>query len=340
MPIAMKNATTADEVLAALRAGDFSHEALRAALLMRGGEQEKLFELARECRDRCFPDKRVEVRSVIEISNICRQGCRYCNMGRKRDYEHYIIQLPAFMKLVEHIYRSGRRVLLLQSGENSAQSFVEHVALCVEEVKKRYPDMLVILCLGNLSRTQYHRLRQAGGDRYILKFETSNPELYSHIKPFDKLDRRLTCLQWITEEGFTASTGNIVGLPGQTLDDIVEDLLLIKKLKLSMMSCSPFIPAENSEFGDQPMGDLDTALNTMALLRIMNPHTLMPTTSALEKVGHDGQYRGLMAGANTVTIHDGTPEDLKQLFPIYSVSRVRPTQEHFEEIVHRAGLKM
>lgn len=336
----MKNSTDIAGVLRSLRNGNFSREVLKAALSLKGQQQEDLFQFARECRDRCFPEKRVEVRSVIEVSNICRQGCRYCNMGRKRAYEHYIIELPAFIKLVEHIYQSGRRVLLLQSGENSAQSFVEHVALCVEEVKKRFPDMLVILCMGNLSRAQYHRLRKAGGDRYILKFETSNPDLYAHIKPFDKLERRLACLQWIVEEGFAASTGNIVGLPGQTLDDIVEDLLLIKNLKLTMMSCSPFIPAENSEFGDEPMGDLDTALNTMALLRIMNPHTLMPTTSALEKIGHDGQYRGLMAGANTVTIHDGTPESLKQLFPIYSVSRVRPTQEHFEEIVHRAGLKM
>ncbi|MCX7825926.1 MAG: radical SAM protein [Verrucomicrobiae bacterium] len=336
----MKDATNAAQVIAALRAGDFSREVLKEALLLRGDEQERLFALARECRDRCFPDRKVEVRSVIEISNICRQGCRYCNMGRKRAYEHYIIDLPLFIKLVEHIYQNGRRVLLLQSGENSAQSFVEHVAICVEEVKKRFPDMLVILCLGNLSRAQYRRLRKAGGDRYILKFETSNPKLYAHIKPFDKLEHRLTCLQWIIQEGFTASTGNIVGLPGQTLDDIVDDLLLIKKLNLSMMSCSPFIPAENSDFSKEPMGDLDTTLNTMALLRIMNPHTLMPTTSALEKIGHDGQYHGLMAGANTVTIHDGTPEELKPLFPIYSVSRVRPNYEHFQKIVQQAGLKM
>ena len=76
----------------------------------------------------------------------------------------------------------------------------------------------------------------------------------------------------------------------------------------------------------------------MALLRIMNPHRLMPTTSSLEKMMPDGQYLGLMAGANTVTIHDGTPKELHDLFPIYSAKRIRPQLEHFMDIVRRAGL--
>ena len=128
------------------------------------------------------------------------------------------------------------------------------------------------------------------------------------------------------------------GLPGQTMDDLVADLKLTHELPLAMNSTTIFVPAENTEYANEPAGNPVLTLNMMALLRIMNPHRLMPTTSSLEKMMHDGQYLGLMAGANTVTIHDGTPEEFHKFFPIYSAKRVRPQLDHFKEIVKRAGM--
>ena len=105
-----------------------------------------------------------------------------------------------------------------------------------------------------------------------------------------------------------------------------------------MNSTTIFVPAENSDFADEPAGDGNMTLNMMAIMRIMNPNRLMPTTSSLEKMIPDGQYLGLMAGANTVTIHDGTPEELQEHFPIYSTHRVRPQIDHFRDILNRAGM--
>ena len=105
-----------------------------------------------------------------------------------------------------------------------------------------------------------------------------------------------------------------------------------------MNSTTIFVPAENTEYANEPAGNPVLTLNMMALLRIMNPHRLMPTTSSLEKMMKDGQYLGLMAGANTVTIHDGTPEEFHKFFPIYSAKRVRPQIDHFRDIVQRAGM--
>ena len=140
--------------------------------------------------------------------------------------------------------------------------------------------------------------------------------------------------------GFRIGSGNIVGLPKQTLNDLVADLQLIHQLPLSMNSATIFIPAENSAFANEPAGNPVYTLNMMALMRIMNPDRLMPTTSSLEKMIPDGQYLGLMAGANTVTIHDGTPEELQQYFPIYSAKHIRPQIDHFKDILNRANLKI
>ena len=132
----------------------------------------------------------------------------------------------------------------------------------------------------------------------------------------------------------------MIGLPGQTLKDIVNDLKLVGKLGLAMASSSVFVPGEGSVYAGRPMGDLELTLNYMALMRIMYPGLLIPTTSALEKAGKGGQLRGLLAGANTVTVHDGTPAGTKKNFPIYSLERFTPDEKHIRAIVARAGLKL
>jgi biotin synthase len=325
------------QILRRLEENDYGRENLAEALQLRGKEQEELFALARRRRDRSYPDRTVEVRSVIEISNVCRQRCNFCGIGEGSD-ERYTISRDVFLATVSFLYAKGRRFLLIQSGENGSREFVAHVTDCLLELKSRFPDMAVILCLGNLEEAQYRQLKEAGAESYILKFETANDTLYRELKPRDTLKRRLACIESLFRVGFKVGSGDIVGLPGQTLDDLVDDLLLLGKYDLSMQSCSVFIPGERSKYRDEPMGSLDLTLNMMALMRIMYPRRLMPTTSSLEKPRPEGQYLGLMAGANTVTCHDGTPSELKQLFPIYSGKRFTPAGDHLAQIVHKAGL--
>ena len=325
--------------LRALTSGDYSRAHLREALLCRDGEQVLLYELARVRREAAFPAREVEVRSVIELSNVCRQSCNYCSMAKEVKLDRYVIKRELVLQLVDFLHAKGRRVVLFQSGENNSRGFVEYVAGCVAEIKRRHPDLEIILCLGNLSYEQYARLKEAGADRYILKFESANPALYSRWKPSDTLEQRLECLQDLVDVGYKVGTGNMVGMPGQQVEDMVEDLLLLGRYKLAMMSCTVFIPGEACNYADQPTGDVELALNSMALMRILYPDRLMPTTSCLEKAKPHGQMLGLMAGANTVTIHDGTPEEYKRLFPIYSTHRCTPNTGHIENIVQEAHLR-
>lgn len=322
----------------AISQGDYSDEVLRDALLLKDEAEQELFELARNRRKECFPDNRAQSRSVIEISNICRQKCRYCSIGGKDQKMNYTLDANQMEMLMDYLYRSGRRVVLLQSGENPSEAFIRNVILAVKNIKEKHEDLRIILCMGDLSREQYQRLYDAGATDYVLKFEASNEELFKYCKPNDSLSQRLKCIQDLSEIGYRVGSGNIVGLPHQAIDDIVEDIKLVHELPLGMNSTTIFVPAENSDFANEPAGDPILTLNMMAIMRIMNPDRLMPTTSSLEKMIKDGQYLGLMAGANTVTIHDGTPEELQEYFPIYSTHRVRPQIEHFRDILKRANM--
>ena len=327
------------EMLQELIDNDRKEDSVRRALLSRDEDQKELFRLARERRREFFPHNEVEARSVIEISNVCKQRCRFCGMNASSKRKRYIISDKELVEITGNIYSHGRRVVLLQSGENSSRKYVDFMSRCLEVIKKKYRDLTTILCLGELGPGQYRQLREAGGDRYILKFETSNPVLYGKIKPGDSLESRTECLHSLIELGFGVGSGNIIGLPGQTMQDIVNDLLFLSEFDLMMTSTTVFIPGEDSDYRAEPVGDLDTVLNFMALMRILYPKVLIPSTSSLEKAKKGGQYLGLEAGANAVTVHDGTPAEMKKLFPIYSVNRFTPNEEYMRDIVAKARLK-
>ena len=328
-----------DACLKALEQGDQSPELLAAALQWRREDQERLFEAAREARDAVFRTREVEVRSVVEISNVCNQTCLYCSMAKGSGIKRYMIKLDDLKESVAPLYESGRRVLLVQSGENISSRYVDFCEKCVSDLAESYPDLEIILCLGNLPRDDYKRLRDAGASRYVLKFETANPDLYETVKPNDDLDTRLECLETLLELGYHVGSGNMVGLPGQTLDDLVTDLLCLGRYRLAMSSTTVFVPGEKSTYKDQPFGDIETTLNFLALIRILFPDRLIPSTSSLEKAKVSGQYIGLMAGANTVTVHDATPGTVKSLFAIYSTKRFTPGESHLFTAVAHSGLK-
>jgi biotin synthase len=322
-----------------LEQGNFEKCLLRKAILSKGNLQKELFELSRQKRTKFFPHRKTEIRSVIEISNICCEKCNFCNINScSKIKKRYTLSYHEIIRIVEYIHAKGRKVILLQSGERQSQKYIDFVCKCIYSLKERFYDLIIILCMGDLSYKQYSQLRENGADRYILKFETSNPALYRKIKPGGSLENRIKCIDALGKLNFDTGSGNIIGLPGQTLDDIINDLIFIGQLKLTMASTSVFIAGEGSKYSRKPNGDLNLTLNYMALMRIMYPQFLIPSTSSLEKAGKNGQFLGLMAGANTVTIHDGTPAELKAHFPIYSLHRFTPSEEYISNIVTMANL--
>ena len=181
-------------------------------------------------------------------------------------------------------------------------------------------------------------MRGIGIQRYLLKFETSDPRLYKKIKPSDSLGDRLARIRTLKRLGFQVSSGNITGLPGQTLESLADDILLLKKLDIPMCSTSVFIPNGFSRFAKAAPADVNTALNFMAILRIVCPRAVIPSTSALEMAAKGAQMAGLMAGCNCVTLHDGTPSGQEQKYIIYKEKRYKPRDDLFK-IITDAGLR-
>lgn len=310
---------------------------IKEILLYKDSLQNELFKTARSVRSSGVFGNKAELRSVIELSNICNQGCSYCSMGKNKE-KLYALSKDTIINRVKELISSGRKTFLFQSGENKNRKFIDDIAECCKKTIEFCPDARIILCMGNLEKEQYIQLKEAGASRYILKFETSNPELHKYYRPNDTLENRLNCINNLIDIGFKVGSGNIIGLPKQTLDDIVDDLILIDKLKLFMVSATKFIPNKFSKFENCKEGDINITLNFLAVLRILKPDCLIPATSSLSIGNTRGQLNGLNAGCNTLTIHDGTPEKYKKDYQIYSDNRFSPAEKYCKDIAIKAGL--
>lgn len=321
------------EIIEKLKIGKINKSEIVQLLKARGDLQKSLFEEAKKIRRKYFGDK-VVVRGVIEISNYCRKNCDYCAMRySNKNLERYRLTAEEIFSAAEHIKKSGIQVLFIQGGEDpNIDKIVEKV---LPEIKKEL-ELNIILCLGNRSKEQYKRFRDLGADAYILKFETSDSKLFQKIR-HESLQKRLKCLKWLREIGFEVGTGNITGLPGQTIKSIVNDILFTKELNPDFVSTAPFIPNSDTPFDNKPYGDFNLTLNTMAIWRIMLKNVLIPTVSALEKIKSGGQCLGFEAGANVITVNF-TPQKYKSKYPIYSKERFIVSLNHALKAIKSANL--
>ncbi len=314
--------------------GTLGRTGLRRLLLAEAADQQLLFEWARQARAAAGVEA-VTLRGVIEISNHCQKSCDYCAMrGPNGELERYRMDAEAILAIVGSIHAHGVPIAFLQAGQDPrSDAMVEEV---IPAIKARY-GLKVLLCLGERPKAAYERFAALGADSYILKFETSDPALYEAIAR-TPLARRLDCIRSLQGLGFAVGTGNIVGLPGQSLETLVDDIQLALALQPDFVSASPFIPNPSTPYEAAPCGSLALTLNTLAIYRIALKTPLIPNVSALEKLQPGGQLLGLQAGANVMTVNF-TPRTFQEKFNIYSNERFVVSLQHALDTIEAAGLQ-
>lgn len=307
-------------------------------LQVRGADQKALFEESRSARAKCF-DAQVVVRGVIEVTNVCRVNCHYCPMRRDNNSSNtrFLLTEEDLIAAAKCVIEQGLKVVFFQGGE--APQTTRLVGEAIPKIHALSPlqPVEILLNLGNKSRDEYGYLKTQGAESYILKHETSDPLLHKRLRQTD-LQERIRCLLNLLELQFKVGTGTIIGLPGQTLESIADDIVLADELGVSMASASPFIPARNTPLDSCASGSVETTLNAIAIMRIANPRWLIPSVSALEKLQEGGQRRGLEAGANVLTVNF-TPDSKRDDYEIYGKDRFIVSLDYVRELLKHTGLK-
>ena len=248
---------------------------------------------------RRFVGDGVYLRALIEFSNYCKNDCMYCGIRRSNAQAvRYRMTPDEIAHTARQAVAAGYKTVVLQSGED-----LWFDADKMSDIIRRIKNLgaAVTLSLGEKTREEYAAYRKSGADRYLLRIETTDKTLYEKLDPSMSWDNRVRCLEDLKELGYEVGSGSLVGLPGQTLESLAEDLLFFKSLPVDMAGIGPFIPHPHTPLAQEKAdGHFELSLKMMAVMRLMLPDINIPATTAMETLHPQGRLLALQCGANVI----------------------------------------
>lgn len=315
-------------------------------MLSASDEQSLLFEEAYRIK-RQYVGNKVYFRGIIELSNICTKDCFYCGIRKSNAHvERYTVPDEEVLAGARWAYESGYGSMVLQSGERSDSEFVEHIEHLLKEIKKLSDGKLgITLSLGEQTLDTYKRWFEAGAHRYLIRVETSNRALYSKLHPADHdFDKRVKCLGLLRQAGYQVGTGVMIGLPGQTVEDLADDILFFRDNDIDMIGMGPYIPHEDTpmcnsipDYESIKDSQFDLALRMIAATRIMLKDVNIASTTALQALKWNGRELGLQAGANII-MPNVTDIKYRKSYKLYANKPC--TDENAEDCIQCLGARI
>ncbi|PKN72889.1 MAG: [FeFe] hydrogenase H-cluster radical SAM maturase HydE [Candidatus Cloacimonetes bacterium HGW-Cloacimonetes-3] len=282
-------------------------EVLRLLSVTDKAELTQLFQRAYEVKKQ-FVGTKVYFRGIVELSNVCKKNCYYCGIrSGNSDVERFTLSKDEAVTSALWAYDQQYGSVVIQSGERDDAQFVDFIEDIVSTIREKSNHELgITLSLGEQSEETYKRWYAAGAHRYLLRIETSNRELYRKLHPADHdWEYRVNCIRTLKRIGYQSGTGVMIGLPYQTLEHLVDDIMFFYDEDIDMIGMGPFIPHEDTPLANalpeyNEAEHLDLALKMIAVCRIVLKDVNIASTTALQALKSDGREMGLLAGANII----------------------------------------
>ncbi len=288
-------------------------------------EREYLFECARNKAHEHY-SRNVYLRGLIEISSYCKNDCYYCGLrASNKCAKRYRLDKSQILECCKIGYELGLRTFVLQGGED--MHYTDEILVdIISTIRASYPDCAITLSLGEKVRESYQKYFDAGANRYLLRHEAFDSELYSKLHPSNlSISNRLECLKNLKQIGFQTGCGFMVGAPYQTFEHIVKDLRFIKDFAPEMVGIGPFLPHSDTPFGEKQAGSVLLTLTLLAVVRLLVPTVLLPATTALSTASEDGLVLGVLSGANVV-MPNLSPLDVRKKYMLYDGKKSTGTE--------------
>ncbi len=271
---------------------------------------------ARKVREKYY-GKDVYIRGLIEFTNHCRNNCYYCGIRRGNDHaQRYRLTMEEILTCCETGQQLGFRTFVLQGGED-AYFTDERLVELICAIKKRCPDCAVTLSIGERKKESYAKLFAAGAERFLLRHETADKAHYESLHPAEmSYDHRMKCLQDLRDIGYQVGCGMMVGSPGQTSAQLLQDMRFLQKFQPEMVGIGPFIPQHDTPLAEYPAGTAKLTMRLLSIIRLLLPQVLLPATTALGTIDTQGREKGLLAGAN-VLMPNLSPTAVRRKYALY-----------------------
>lgn len=286
-------------------------------------------------------DSSVYTGGLLALTNVCVNNCHYCGLNRNNgEIKRFILDDNQVLSSIKAVKDLGLKRILLIGGENPKIKLDQYLKY-IEEAK-RY-DLEINLAMGVFNKKEYKILKDAGLDYYTIKFEVSNAKVFNECNPDITFDKRMQAIREVKEVGLKLGTSSIVGLKNQSLDDIVNDIILTKELEADWVPIVPYIPAKNSIMAkDTPFGDVDILLRSISILRLLLPKAQItagqPTQDSKIGFGDEiGNINAMSHGANKLFV-EVTPLALQKDFEI-TEGRKLLKLEKIDRMINSLNLK-
>ncbi len=274
---------------------------------------EELFSYADSVRKKYVGDE-IHLRGLIEFSNYCKNTCKYCGLRcENKNIERYRILEDEILEHAKNAANLGFKTIVLQSGEDNYYT-VNRICNIISVIKKL--NVALTLSIGEKTFEEYKAYKDAGADRYLIRIETTDENLYSKMHPGMSLENRKRCLRDLKTLGYEVGSGCLVGLPNQSIESLADDILFFKEIGADMIGVGPFIPHPDTPLKDASKGSFFLALKVMAITRILLKDINIPATTAMESIQKDGRIIALQSGANVV-MPNVTTTEYRQKYEIY-----------------------
>jgi biotin synthase len=261
--------------------------------------------------------KKVFIRGLLEFTNRCICDCLYCGLRRGNSrVTRYSLSEDEIVEAVDRGFARGLRTFVLQGGEDP-QWNTDRICKLLERIRRRVGDGVALtLSCGIKTASEYRRMVAAGANRYLMRFETSDPVIHARLRGGIPLSRRLQALSDLRNSGFEVGSGFMVGLPGETTETRLTNLKLCTDLKLHMVGIGPFISNPETPLANYHSGSIKETVKMTSLLRILLPGANIPATTAAGSLEEGGRDRMLAAGAN-VLMPNITPLKYRDQYLLY-----------------------
>ncbi len=292
------NELSKEEIILILQSSEFDQELLNAADRAR----------------KKFVGDEVHLRGLIEFSNICKRNCLYCGLrASNKNVDRYRLQPDEIIELARKGVSYGYKTFVLQSGEDEFYT-IDKIKYIVEKIKEF--DVAVTLSIGEKSFEEYKAYKESGADRFLIRIETTDKDLYEAMDPGMSHEERKRCLSDLKALGYEVGSGCLVGLPNQTIESLAEDILFFKEIGADMIGIGPFIPNGDTPLKDEKGGDLNLSLKVMAITRLLLKDINIPATTAMETLNPNGRIMALQSGANVV-MPNVTEGEYRKMYALY-----------------------
>lgn len=269
----------------------------------------------------------VYLRGLIEASNICRKDCFYCGIRKGNDkVARYTLTPDEIVEKAMWAWRRNFGSVVIQSGERTDKPFTDSITSAIKTIREQTDNTLgITLSCGEQTPETYRQWLDAGAHRYLLRIETSSEELFRKIHPdneFHRFEDRLKALENLRKTGFQTGTGVMIGLPGQTLENLADDLLFMRNFDVDMIGMGPYIPHADTPMGSlkglpSPAERFELSLRMIAIIRIMMKDINIAASTALQVLDPDGRIKAILAGAN-VFMPNMTPKIYADNYNLYN----------------------